>query len=126
VKILILNGPNLNMLGKREPTIYGQLTFDEYLNQVRNQFSTHTIDYFQSNIEGELIGKLQDSDLQEYKGIVFNAGGYSHTSVAIADAVAAIQTPVRATQGVTIAICTRRNFWPWTYGLHTCYSVIYN
>lgn len=94
VKILIINGPNLNLLGKREPTIYGQTTFEKYLTELRNVFSTLQIDYFQSNIEGELIDKLHESNSNDVVGVVLNAGGYSHTSVAIADAVAAIQTPV--------------------------------
>jgi 3-dehydroquinate dehydratase II len=94
VKILIINGPNLNLLGKREPTIYGQHTFEEYLEQVRNQFSTTNIDYFQSNIEGELIDRLHVADEQNYNGIILNAGGYSHTSVALADAVSSISTLV--------------------------------
>lgn len=94
MKILIINGPNLNLLGKREPTIYGQHTFEEYLEQVRNQFSTTNIDYFQSNIEGELIDRLHVADEQNYNGIILNAGGYSHTSVALADAVSSISTLV--------------------------------
>jgi 3-dehydroquinate dehydratase-2 len=106
-KILILNGPNLNLLGTREPDIYGNTTFESFLEQVRSQFSTVEIDYYQSNIEGELINKLHDTENGEYSGIVLNAGGYSHTAVALADAVAAIKTPV---VGVHISnIYTREN-----------------
>jgi 3-dehydroquinate dehydratase II len=92
-RIVIINGPNLNLLGKREPEIYGALNFDEFLPQLRNLFPETTIDYFQSNVEGELINKLHEVGFSA-DGIVFNAGGYTHTSVAIADAVAAISTPV--------------------------------
>ncbi len=107
MKILIINGPNLNLLGTREPSIYGDTTFEYFLTQVRNQFSTVKIDYFQSNVEGELINKLHDTEEEEYEGIVLNAGGYSHTSVALADAVASIKTPV---VGVHISnIYTREN-----------------
>ena len=94
MKILIVNGPNLNLLGKREPTIYGHESFEDYLAEVKHQFSTVEIDYFQSNIEGELINRLHLADTQSYKGIVLNAGGYSHTSVALADAVSSINTDV--------------------------------
>jgi 3-dehydroquinate dehydratase-2 len=106
-KILILNGPNLNLLGTREPDIYGNTTFESFMEQVRSQFSTADIEYYQSNIEGELINKLHDTENGEYSGIVLNAGGYSHTAVALADAVAAIKTPV---VGVHISnIYTREN-----------------
>lgn len=94
MKILILNGPNLNLLGKREPNIYGAKSFEAFLEEVRKEFSNHEIDYYQSNIEGEIIDTLQKSDQQNYAGVIINAGGYSHTSVAIADAVASISIPV--------------------------------
>ena len=93
MKILILNGPNLNLLGKREPTIYGDQNFNFYLTNLQAKFSDHTIDYVQSNIEGDLINTLHQAD-ERYTGIILNAGGYAHTSVALADAVAAIKTPV--------------------------------
>ncbi len=93
MKILILNGPNLNLLGKREPTIYGDQNFNVYLTNLQAKFSDHTIDYVQSNIEGDLINTLHQAD-EKYTGIILNAGGYAHTSVALADAVAAIKTPV--------------------------------
>ncbi|MFB1004077.1 MAG: type II 3-dehydroquinate dehydratase [Bacteroidia bacterium] len=94
MKILIINGPNLNLLGKREPSVYGDKSFEEFLEQVKHQFSTLEIHYFQSNIEGELIDQLHQTENADYQGVVLNAGGYSHTSVALADAVAAITTPV--------------------------------
>lgn len=93
MNILIINGPNLNLLGKREKSIYGERTFDEYLDELRARFSAHKIDYYHSNVEGELINKLHESDGQ-YDGIVLNAGGYTHTSIALADAVGGISTPV--------------------------------
>ena len=93
MKILILNGPNLNLLGVREPGIYGSESFDHFLPTLRNRFPEAEIAYFQSNIEGELINKLQETGFT-YDGIVFNAGAYTHTSLAIADAIAAIKVPV--------------------------------
>ena len=93
MKILILNGPNLNLLGKREQSIYGDMSFDEFYDAVEKEYSEMELSYFQSNVEGELIDKLHEVGF-EYDGIVFNAGGYTHTSVAIADAVAAIESPV--------------------------------
>lgn len=92
-KILILNGPNLNLLGKREKEIYGDSSFEEFLTKLSIDFTNLAIDYFQSNVEGELINKLHETGFN-YDGIVFNAGGYTHTSIAIADAIAAITTPV--------------------------------
>jgi 3-dehydroquinate dehydratase II len=91
--IIILNGPNLNLLGKRQPDIYGNVSFEEYFAQLQKKFSAITLHYFQSNVEGELINKLHEVGFT-YNGIILNAGGYTHTSVAIADAVAAISTPV--------------------------------
>ncbi len=93
MKIQIINGPNLNLLGLREPTIYGAEGFDSYIANLREFFSIIEIDYYQSNVEGELINKLHEVGFS-YDGIILNAGGYTHTSVAIADAIAAIQTPV--------------------------------
>jgi len=93
MKILILNGPNLNLLGKREENIYGSQSFDSYLKLLQNLFEGNTIDYFQSNWEGELIDKLHAAP-GVYQGVILNAGGYTHTSVAIADAIAAIKVPV--------------------------------
>ena len=91
VRIAIVNGPNLNLLGTREPTVYGHRSFEDYLQELRAAFSEVELVYFQSNIEGELIDFLQQFS---GKGIVLNAGGYSHTSVAIADCVKAISVPV--------------------------------
>ncbi len=93
MKIQIINGPNLNLLGVREPGIYGSQGFDDYIKELRELYSILEIDYFQSNVEGELINKLHEVGFS-YDGIVINAGGYTHTSVAIADAIAAIKTPV--------------------------------
>lgn len=93
MKIQIINGPNLNLLGIREPGIYGNQGFDTYINELREIYSIIEINYFQSNVEGELINKLHEVGFS-YDGIVINAGGYTHTSVAIADAIAAIKTPV--------------------------------
>ncbi len=93
MKIQIINGPNLNLLGLREPGIYGNQGFEEYLKTLRDMYSILEIDYFQSNVEGELINKLHEVGFS-CDGIVINAGGYTHTSVALADAIAAIKTPV--------------------------------
>lgn len=93
MKILIINGPNLNLLGKREPEVYGNTTFETYLEDLKTQFPTITITYFQSNIEGELIDKLQEVGFH-YDGIILNAGAYTHTSIGIGDCIKAITTPV--------------------------------
>lgn len=93
MKIQIINGPNLNLLGLREPTIYGSESIDQYIAKLREQYTILQIDYYQSNVEGELINKLHEVGFS-YDGIILNAGGYTHTSVAIADAIAAIKTPV--------------------------------
>lgn len=93
MELLIINGPNLNLLGKREPEIYGTRSFDDYLLELRSAFKSHRLHYFQSNHEGELIDKVQSAGFQ-LDGILLNAGGYTHTSVALADAVAAIPAPV--------------------------------
>ena len=93
MKIIIINGPNLNLLGSREPGIYGELSFEEYLKKLKVEFKGLQIDYYQSNVEGEIINKLHEVGFT-YDGIILNAGGYTHTSVAIADAVKAIETPV--------------------------------
>lgn len=93
MKIAIINGPNLNLLGKRETDIYGNMPFEKYLDELKNIFPTVSFHYFQSNVEGELINELQKTGY-DYDGIVLNAAGYTHTSVAIGDAIAAIKTPV--------------------------------
>ncbi len=92
MKFIIINGPNLNLLGKRETSIYGDTDFEDYFTKLKTQFSSITIDYYQSNIEGELIDKLQKVGFT-YDGIILNAGGYTHTSVAIADTIKAISSP---------------------------------
>lgn len=92
MKVIIINGPNLNLLGKREPSIYGNQSFDDYLKVLKVEFSAFKIDYYQSNVEGELINKLQEVGFS-YDSILINAGGYTHTSVALTDAIASIETP---------------------------------
>ena len=92
-KIIIINGPNLNLLGKREPETYGDKSFDSYFKELEVEFPFLELTSFQSNVEGEIINKIQETGFS-LDGIVLNAGGYTHTSVAIADAIAAIKTPV--------------------------------
>ena len=97
MKVAIINGPNLNLLGKRETNIYGNLTLDEILNKLTNDFKQHEIVHFQSNIEGELINKIQEygfNSVTKVDFIIINPGGFSHTSVALADAIAACTIPV--------------------------------
>jgi 3-dehydroquinate dehydratase-2 len=93
MKIIIINGPNLNLLGKREPEIYGNQTFEVYFDELKTKFPQIKLDYFQSNIEGELISKIQEVGFS-YDGIVLNAAAYTHSSIGIGDAVKAITTPV--------------------------------
>jgi 3-dehydroquinate dehydratase-2 len=93
VKITIINGPNLNLLGKRQPDIYGNETFESYFEKLKAQYPLVELNYFQSNVEGEIINKLHEAGFND-DGIILNAGGYTHTSVAIADAIAAIKTAV--------------------------------
>lgn len=93
MKILIINGPNLNLLGRREPGIYGAISFEEYLVQLRSVYPSVEIEYFQSNHEGDIIDKIHQYGFTA-DGIILNAGAYTHTSVAIADAIRAVQTPV--------------------------------
>ena len=93
MNIIIINGPNLNLLGKREPEVYGNQSFEDYLAVLRNKFNNVEISFFQSNIEGEIIDKLHQVGFS-IDGIILNAGGYTHTSVAIGDAVKGISTPV--------------------------------
>lgn len=92
-KILIINGPNLNLLGKREPTVYGNDSFEDYLKQLREKYPQCEITYYQSNVEGELINKIHDVGFS-YDGIILNAGAYTHTSIALHDAIKAVTTPV--------------------------------
>ena len=93
MKIIIINGPNLNLLGLREPGIYGSTGFDAFFVTLKNRFASIELSHFQSNVEGELINKLHETGFS-WDGIILNAGGYTHTSVALGDAVAAIKTPV--------------------------------
>lgn len=93
MKILIINGPNLNLLGKREPEVYGSKTFEDYFGELKSKFNDLNLEYFQSNVEGELIDKIHEVGFS-YDGIVINAGAYTHTSVALRDAIAGIETPV--------------------------------
>ena len=93
MKIQIINGPNMNLLGVREPSIYGQSTFEDYLKTLRSRYPEVQIDYFQSNVEGEMINKLQEVGF-EADGIILNAGAYTHTSVALHDAIRSITSPV--------------------------------
>lgn len=93
MEVLILNGPNLNLLGVREPEIYGKESFTDYLKILQDKYPEINISYFQSNIEGELINKIHEVGFS-YDGIILNAGAYTHTSVAIADAISAVTAPV--------------------------------
>lgn len=93
MKILILNGPNLNLQGRRDTDVYGTKSFEELLDELRAEYADVSLDYFQSNVEGELINALHRS-VGVYDGVVLNAGGYTHTSVALRDAVSAVSTPV--------------------------------
>ncbi len=93
MNLIIINGPNLNLLGKREPDIYGYQSFEDYLNKLKEVFPGISIDYYQSNIEGDLINAIQDAGFKK-DGIIFNPGGYSHTSVAIADAMKAVPAKI--------------------------------
>ena len=92
MKVIIINGPNLNLLGKREPEVYGSETFEDYYNQLKSKYPSIELDYFQSNIEGELISKIQEVGFS-YDGIILNAAAYTHTSIGIGDAIKAISTP---------------------------------
>ena len=93
MKIIIINGPNLNLLGKREPEVYGNMTFEDCFIKLKHKFTSLDLEYYQSNIEGELIDKIQEVGFT-YDGIILNAAAYTHTSVGIGDAVKAISTPV--------------------------------
>ena len=93
MKVMIINGPNLNLLGTREKSIYGDQNFEAYFETLKGRFAGMEMEYYQSNVEGELINKLHEVGFS-YHGVIFNGGGYTHTSVAISDAIAAINTPV--------------------------------
>lgn len=94
MNILIINGPNLNLLGKREKSVYGDSSFESYLSKLRAQYPQHQIHYFQSNVEGELINSIHENGFGNVDGIILNAGAYTHTSIAISDAIRAVQVPV--------------------------------
>lgn len=93
MKIQIINGPNLNLLGKREPTVYGNQSFDQFFTELQSRYTGLELHYYQSNVEGELINKIHETGFT-FDGIIINAGAYTHTSVAIHDAIGAIKTPV--------------------------------
>lgn len=93
MKVIIINGPNLNLLGKREPEVYGNKTFEDYFEELKSKYQNISLEYYQSNIEGELINKIQEVGFS-YDGIILNAAAYTHTSVGIGDAIKAITTPV--------------------------------
>ncbi|MEI7508483.1 MAG: type II 3-dehydroquinate dehydratase [Flavobacterium sp.] len=93
MKIIVINGPNLNLLGKREPEVYGKETFEDFFAKLKSKFPNIILEYYQSNIEGELISKIQEAGFS-YDGIILNAAAYTHTSIGIGDAVKAISTPV--------------------------------
>ena len=93
MKIQIINGPNINLLGKREPSIYGSVTFEDYLAELRKRYTDVEIDYFQSNIEGEMIDCIQQVGF-DVDGIILNAGAYTHTSIALQDAIRSVTSPV--------------------------------
>ncbi|MDG3582357.1 MULTISPECIES: type II 3-dehydroquinate dehydratase [Galbibacter] len=93
MKLIIINGPNLNLLGKREPEIYGSDTFEDFYKKLQTKYNSLELDYYQSNVEGEIINKLHEVGF-DYDGIILNAGAYTHTSVAIGDAIKGIATPV--------------------------------
>ena len=121
MKFLILNGPNLNLTGIREPEIYGSETFPELINQLKTSFPAHQIEYFQSNIEGVLIDKLHEVGFS-FDGIVINPGGYSHTSISLADAIKAISTPVIEVHLSNIV--SREDYRHHTYTGANCVGII--
>lgn len=121
MKILILNGPNLNLLGTREPHIYGQTSFETYLQKLQQKYPEIHIDYFQSNVEGEIINKIQEIGFS-YDGIILNGGAYTHTSIAIADAIAAITTPVIEVHISNVA--QRESFRHTSYLTPVCRGII--
>lgn len=107
MNLIIINGPNLNLLGKREPEIYGSQSFEEYLEKLKLEFPGISLDYYQSNVEGDLVNKIQDAGFEK-DAIIINPGGYSHTSVAIADAIKAV--PARVTEVHISNVFAREDF----------------
>lgn len=125
MRLLIVNGPNLNLLGQREPGIYGQTSFEEYLQQLRKRYAGVEIDYYQSNIEGELINKLQEAGFTGspiYDGILLNAGAYTHTSIALHDCIRSLKAPVIEVHISNIH--TREEFRHHSYISAVCRGVI--
>lgn len=121
MKILILNGPNLNLLGKREPEIYGHQSFEDYFEMLNTRYKNVFLEYFQSNHEGYLLDKLHEVGFS-YDGIVFNPGGYTHTSIALRDAIAGITTPVFEVHISDIS--TREEFRQISYVKDVCVGTI--
>jgi 3-dehydroquinate dehydratase-2 len=121
MKIIIINGPNLNLTGKREPEIYGSTTFPEYITHLQTVFKDHQIEYFQSNTEGVLIDKLHEVGFS-FDGIILNPGGYSHTSIALADAIKGIITPVIEVHLSNIA--SRESYRHNSYTAANCVGII--
>jgi 3-dehydroquinate dehydratase II len=121
MKILIINGPNLNMLGKREPDIYGNMSFDDYLPELKSSFSDHFFEYFQTNHEGAIIDKLHSS-IENFDAIILNPGAYTHTSIAIADAIRSINIPVYEVH--LSNIYSREAFRAQSYTAVACKGVI--
>lgn len=120
-KIIIINGPNLNLLGKREPDVYGNQDFENYFNRLKTSYPDVELDYFQSNVEGEIINKLHETGFS-FDGIILNAGAYTHTSIAIADAIRGITVPVVE---VHISnVFSRENFRHHSYLSEVCRGVI--
>ena len=120
-KIIIINGPNLNLIGKREPDVYGNQDFENYFNRLKASYPDVELDYFQSNVEGEIINKLHETGFS-FDGIILNAGAYTHTSIAIADAIRGITVPVVE---VHISnVFSRENFRHHSYLSEVCRGVI--
>jgi 3-dehydroquinate dehydratase-2 len=119
-RILILNGPNLNLLGKREPSVYGSKSFEDYFVELKESFSTLELEYLQSNVEGELINAIQN---EKWDGIILNAGGYTHTSIAIRDAISSVKTPVVEVHISNVT--ARESFRHESYLSPVCVGVIF-
>ena len=121
MKLIIVNGPNLNLLGIREKNIYGDTSFEEYFKSIKDKFSNIDLEFFQSNHEGELIEKIQEIGFS-YDGIIINAGGFTHTSVALRDAIASVKTP--AIEVHISNILTREEFRKKSYLSDVCKGII--
>jgi 3-dehydroquinate dehydratase-2 len=121
MKLIIVNGPNLNLLGIREKEIYGDTSFEEYFQTIKNKFSNIDLEFFQSNHEGELIEKIQEIGFS-YDGIIINAGGFTHTSVALRDAIASVETP--AIEVHISNILTREEFRKKSFLSDVCKGII--